>query len=218
MSRIRPISFRIMKHLVALSLLAIASLLILWNPIISNISQLFPPPPGWKSLVTHALLDKASFPKGWVYEYDIPANQFSDPEINHVSRFWTHPSGGVGIETIWRSYSRVQALDRYLELVFQQLLFRKDAKDTYVVFARPEEIKFKSKSAQFSYLVCGWYKKSYCNYFAIYQNYTLILIVDHEDQFNGVQSPGLSYQQIEEIIMAIDVKMVNYLKNIASIK
>lgn len=183
--------------------------------IIFEFEYLFPAPVGWKSYVAYALLDVNSFPENWKHSIDSPYNLYTDPEINHVYRAWGQSDGksGSAEESIWRAYSDFQAYDFYNQLINSQIHFKNKKGDFQIDFHPPKEIDYTSKTADKDYLACGWYVDAYCDYFAKYKNYVLYLHIEREDAINNRHSDGLSYQEIEDILVRADIKMNEYLKS-----
>jgi len=172
------------------------------------------PLPGWRLVVSELLLDEEALPEGWVRMRDGPENSSTDPTINHVYRSWWNQVGGAGTVTqaIWRSYSLREAEEWYAELRQKQFQpARPSPYDIFVPFETPTEIRFQSEVADEFYLGCGWWGTAYCEVVARYRNYVADLKMDLEATCGEYTTHGLTYEEIEEIIRAMDARFTAFL-------
>ena len=181
------------------------------------------PLPGWRSLVSCLLLDDDALPSGWARIRDLPKNSLTDPTINHVYRSWWGEKQGYGKveQSIWRSYSIVDAQDFFQELLGNS--FPKITPSTepeiiepdnlYIPFRTPNAINYKDMKADELYIACGWKADPYCIAIARYRNYNVEVSADWEtiDPIDGTTSKGLSLEEIEKILEAVDHKMTKKL-------
>jgi len=84
---------------------------------------------------------------------------------------------------------------------------------TFIPFEPPDEITFRSQLADEFRLECGWYIIPYCMAVARYRNYVVHFNIDLEVE--DVESPGtytngLTYEQIEELLWAMDAKFADF--------
>jgi len=169
------------------------------------------PLPGWRSPVYQLLVDDSVFPQSWVV--DFPQDTSTDPTANHVGRTWGNITNGAGTEqAIWRAYSITDAQKKYDELQSQFRPSRPSEPDA--IFIEPEppaEIRFQSQVADEMRLACGWTYAAYCVVVARYRNYVTDIRMDLQADHEGIHSDGLTYEQIENIVMAMDVKFTAFL-------
>ncbi len=170
------------------------------------------PLPGWRTPVSELIVDDSVFPKDWVVLS--PKDTKTDPITNHIGRRWGHISGAHAEQVIWRAYTVSDAESRYAELLRQshfqpsQDLF---PNTVFVQFEPPTEISYQSQVADASYLACGWVRWAYCEVVARYRNYVVDMRMDLQADYKGNRSDGLTYEQIENIIIVMDAKFAEFL-------
>ena len=174
------------------------------------------PLPCWRCLVSELLLEDGDLPEGWARDRDWPVNSLSDPTINHVHRsWWGKAQGAGGVEQdIWRAYTVEEAREKFDELRHQGMFlpdFTPSPWDFYVPFEPPPEIDFRSQTADEFYLTCGWLYGAQCHVIARYRNYVTWLTLDLEAEREGHVSHGLTYEEIEAIIRAMDGRFTAFL-------
>lgn len=174
------------------------------------------PLPGWRSLVSDLLLEDDAFPEGWTRIRDHPAGSLTDPTINAVYRSWWWEARGSGKveQTINRTYTSSAAADFYAELRQSQFfeLRTPSPPHFYVPFNPPEAISFQSQAADEFYLACGFMTGGYCTALARYRNYVVELRLDQESDYDGHITHGVTYEEIEEIVRAMDARFGEALK------
>jgi hypothetical protein len=172
------------------------------------------PMPGWRSPVYQLLVDDTIFPQDWAVEF--PQDTSTDPTTNHVGRTWGNMVNGAGAEqAIWRAYSIVDAQRKYDELQTQFNPSRPSVPNAIFVEPKtPTEISFQSQVADEMHLACGWVHIAYCVVVARYRNYVTDIRVDLQAEHEGIHSNGLTYEQIENIVTAMDAKFANFLSTL----
>ena len=88
--------------------------------------------------------------------------------------------------------------------------------DSYVAFEPPAEFSFQSRVADESYLACGWLRGAQCYVMVRYRNYVTYVILDLEGEYEGRVSRGLTYEEIEAVVEAMDAKFVAFLAGLSS--
>jgi hypothetical protein len=171
------------------------------------------PPPGWRSPVYQLLVDDVVFPQDWTV--DFPQDTSTDPTANHVGRTWGNITNGAGTEqAVWRAYSIADAQKKYSELQIQFHPSRPTEPDAIFVEPKPPtEINFQSQAADEIYLACGWARAAYCAVVARYRNYVTDIRMDLQAEHEGFRSDGLTYEQIKNIVIAMDAKFVEFLND-----
>ncbi len=168
------------------------------------------PPPGWRSPVYQLLVDDSVFPQGW--NVDFPQDTSTDTETNHVGRTWGYMTGAKAEQAIWRAYTIADAQTKYDELQGQFHPSRPSEPDAIFVEPKPPtEIGFQSQVADEMRLACGWAYVAYCTVVARYRNYVTDIRMDLQADHEGNHSEGLTYEQIETIVKAMDAKFATFL-------
>jgi hypothetical protein len=180
-------------------------------------SRLGPSPPGWRSPVAELLLDETDLPEGWQGDLEFPEGRITDPTINHAAQEWWNPEkGSAGImQSIWRAYTIEDAQEKYAELRQSPVLlsrFTPSPYDYYVEFHPPSEISFQSQIADEFYIACGWIVWPYCEVVVRYRNYVVDMRLDLETEDEGRATHGLTYEEIETAIEAMDAKFAEALE------
>jgi hypothetical protein len=165
------------------------------------------PLPGWRSPVSELFVDVSAFPKGWQVEF--PEDTVTDPAVNHVYRSWWHEGvSGIYDQQIWRAYTITVADRKYDEL--RQSQFHPNEPlypgTIFIGFEPPAEIDFQSQVADEFYLACGWLRWAYCQVVARYRNYVVLMRLSREAEFEGNKSDGLTFEEIEAVVRAMDSK------------
>jgi hypothetical protein len=173
-----------------------------------------PTPPGWNELVSDLLVDDASFPIGWTRMRD-SKDILTDSSINHVYRSWWWESKGKGIaeQSIWRAINRSEAKDKYVDLRKGSFLekYTKSPEEEFGKFETPNEIIYRSEIAENLYYACGWLDGGECIVVAQYRNYVSYMRFSLSGQKLGYTTIGLTYQEIESLIKAMDKKFAGFL-------
>ena len=165
---------------------------------------------GWRSPVYELLVDDTAFPQDWTV--DFPQDTSTDPTANHIWRTWGHISGAKAEQAIWRAYSIADAQKKYDELQSQFRLSRPSDPDAiFVELKPPTELGFQSQLIDEMYLACGWVHTAYCIVVARYRNYVTDIRMDFQAEHEGIRSNGLTYEQIENIVIAMDAKFTDFL-------
>jgi hypothetical protein len=172
------------------------------------------PLPGWRSPVSALLVEDESFPEGWVCEREFPDTP--DPTINHVYRSWYDETEdwGKAEQAIWRAYTTEDAREKYAELrQMPQLLphYTPGPYEFYAEFKPPPEIDFQSQIADEFYLACGRRNGFQCRVIARYRNYVSYMRLYLEIEYEGRTREGLTYQEIEVVVRAMDAKFADFL-------
>lgn len=176
------------------------------------------PPPGWRSPVAALLLNESELPEGWQIDLEFPQGRITDPTINHVAREWWNPRKGSAniTQSIWRAYTIEDAKEKYNQLRRQPFLLGtytpQPWEEIYIEFRPPEEIDFRSQIADEFYLACGWLYGAECHVIARYRNYVTYMTLSLEAEYQGHKSDGLTYEEIEGVIRAMDAKFADFLK------
>jgi len=174
------------------------------------------PMPGWRSPVYQLLVDDTVFPQSWSVEF--PQDTSTDPTANHVGRTWGNIVNGAGAEqAIWRAFSIADAKRKYDELQSQFNPSRPSEPNAiFIELKTPTEISFQSQVADEMHLACGWVYTAYCVVVARYRNYVTDIRVDLQAEHEGIHSNGLTYEQIENIVIAMDAKFAKFLSTLPS--
>lgn len=195
-----------------LVVLGLLSLLLSGCQVITRLAAEPTPLPGWRtSLVTGLLLGDNAFPDGWARIRDMPAGSLTDVTINHVYRSWWDQAEDCCLaeQGIWRARTVEDARDKYAELRQIPLFsvgYTPSPYDYYVEFTPPDEIDFQSHIADEYYLACGWAVWASCEVMARYRNYVVELRLDLEAQREGHTTQGLTYEEIEDVVAAMDAR------------
>jgi hypothetical protein len=173
-----------------------------------------PTPPGWNELVSNLLVDSTSFPSGWEKIRD-SKDILVDTSVNHVYRSWWWKSRGDGLveQSIWRAINTTEAEEKYNDLrqgSFLEKITPKPGEENekYLV---PDEITYRSEIANSFYYACGWKNGGECIVIAQYRNYVSYMRLSLNGQNQGYTTIGLSYQEIESLIQAMDEKFAEFL-------
>ncbi|MBN2501971.1 MAG: hypothetical protein JXB38_14410 [Anaerolineales bacterium] len=171
------------------------------------------PMPGWRSPVYQLLVDDTVFPQDWTVEF--PQDTSTDSTANHVGRTWGNVVNGAHAEqAIWRAYSIADAQRKYDELQSQFHPSRPSEPNAIFVEPKPPtEISFQSPAVDEIHLACGWVHTAYCVVVARYRNYVTDIRLDLQEEHEGIHSDGLTYEQIENIVMAMDTKFAEFLSS-----
>ena len=167
-----------------------------------------PSPPGWEQDVKDLMVEESAFPSGWQVDIGLEVDDY--PRNNHAHReFWLIETSDSASQDIYRGYTENDAQRRFDDLMDSQFVPKRQLPPTdfYLPFEPPPEITFQSKEADDFYLACGWWAFAYCQVVARYQNYVVYLRLDHETTYEGHYTNGLTYQQMEKIIEAMDAKI-----------
>lgn len=168
------------------------------------------PLPGWRYPVYQLLVEDSIFPQGWTATF--PQDTSVDPTANHVWRTWSHSAGARAEQAIWRGYSITDAQTKYDELQQQFNPSRPmEPNAKYVELKPPTSIDTKNLVADEMYLACGWVYIAYCEVIARYRNFVTDIRMDLDEEFEDAHSEGLSYEQIDKIIRAMDNKFGEFL-------
>lgn len=192
------------KHL--LSCIILLSLLLTECKLISTPT----PPPDWRSPVYELLVDDTVFSQDWTVEF--PKDTSTDPTTNHVWRTWGYMSGAKVEQEIWRAYTISDAQIKYNEM--QNQFHPSRPSESTAVFIEPKppiEIGFQSQVADEMHLACGWAYTAYCVFVARYRNYVIDIRMDLQADHAEAHSDGLTYEEIEKIVVAIDAKFARFL-------
>lgn len=163
------------------------------------------PPPGWHDDVRKLFVDENAFPPEWKPQLLQEADAAQD--ANHVHRrFSAPPSSGIGSQDIWRAYSIENAEKKYSELRESQFQPRLPPEEMVAPWEPPPQIDFQSTVADDYYFACGWEEWASCQFLARYDNYVTYLRLDRHAVMNGLESEGLTYEQIEAVLNAVDNK------------
>lgn len=172
-----------------------------------------PPPPGWERDVKELLVEETAFPSGWQARLELEVDDY--PQNNHVHRQFGSGTSAIVSQDIWRSYTTRDAKRKFNDLMESQFVPKRPLHpaELYLSFEPPSEIYFQSESADDFYLACGWWTIASCRVIARYDNYVVFLHLDHERDYEGHHTDGLNYQQMEQIIEAMDAKIVETLES-----
>jgi hypothetical protein len=176
-----------------------------------------PPLPGWRTPVYGLLVDDSDLPPDWKVES--PQATSTDPTANHVSRSWGHVAGSGGVaQSIWRAYTTAEAQAKYSELRRRQFKPSRTLEPgtVYTEFAPPPEINFQSPVADELYIACGWWDWAYCEVIARYRNYVVEIRADQKAELNGRQTDGLTYPELEMLVVNMDAKFTKFLEQLAA--
>jgi hypothetical protein len=201
-----------MKHYLGLAVIfLLASLLEGCNMVGATQTPL----PGWRSPVYQLLVDDTVFPQDWAV--DFPQDTSTDPTANHIWRTWGHMSGAKAEQAIWRAYSIIDAQKKYDELQSQFHPSRPSEPDAIFIEPKPPtEISFQSQIVDEMHLACGWVYTAYCVVVARYRNYVTEVRMDLQTEHEGIHSDGLMYEQVENILIAMDTKFAAFLGTLPS--
>lgn len=161
------------------------------------------------------LIDETAFPEGWRVELQL--EQSRHPLSNHIHRefFLVPPSedpAGAS-QDVWRANTIDTAQDKYEELLESQYQPSRPLNpgQLFVAFEHPSDIHLPTGLADESYLACGWWIWAYCQLVSRYQNYVVYLRLDQKAEFEGHITNGLTSQEIEAVIWAMDSKFAEVL-------
>jgi hypothetical protein len=162
------------------------------------------------------LLAEDDLPDEWARIRDWPKDSLSDPTINHVYRSWWRPNLDYGEfeQHIWRSFSPDDAHSFYLELRQDQYdpIKTPNPDQIYIPYRTPGEFEFQGGMAEEFYFACGWSGFPRCVAVGRYRNYTVELITDWQTTGpDGEVRNGLTYDEIETILKAMDAKFEEFL-------
>lgn len=162
-------------------------------------------------LVSDLLLEDRDFPEGWARMRDHPVGSLTDASINHVYRSWWDREQGEGIteQAIWRAYSIEDAMRKYQELLQNPLLtarYTPSPDEYYIEFKIPSDIVYKSLLADESLIACGRRIWEFCDVIIRYKNYIVEIRIDLETNYGGYISHGLTNDEIERVLAAVDGK------------
>lgn len=172
------------------------------------------PLPGWRSPVHLLMIDDSDFPDGW--EMDYFEEESTDPTINLVWRTWGR-SGipGTLMQTISRAYSVEDAQAFYRKFQSSYTPTSSPFDDVFIPFVAPSEIEFRSLVADEWRFACGWITLPYCLLSARYRNYVTVVRFDLERehvQREDEYTYGLTYEEIEGLLKALNEKFVEFLE------
>jgi hypothetical protein len=207
-----------------LKFLSLLLLLLLGCNAVSPFQPTPTPLPGWRVLVSDLLIEDGIFPVGWTRIRDWPLDSLSDVTINHVYRSWWGEAADVGKveQSIWRAFTIADAKALYAELRQSQFGLTRTPNpalpdEINIPYQSPAEIQYQSAVADEYYLACGWSGFPRCVALARYRNYVAEIITDWQTIGpDGRQRDGLTYTEVENVIMAMDAKFSEFLATLPS--
>lgn len=157
-------------------------------------------------------VEDSAFPSGWQARLEMEVDDY--PRNNHVHRQFGSGTSAIVSQDIWRSYTIRDAKRKFNDLMESQFVPKRPLHPTelYLPFEPPSEISFQSQAADDFYLACGWWTIASCRLIGRYDNYVVFLHLDHERDYEGRHTDGLTFQQMEPIIEAMDTKIVEIIK------
>ena len=162
------------------------------------------------------LLDVSAFPESWQVQSQL--EDYFHPLSKHVRRDFAlilpsnHGSALVS-QDVWQADTVNMAQDRYEELLESQYQPSRPLNPghLFVAFEPPSDIHLPTGLADESYLACKWWIWAYCQLVSRYQNYVVYLRLDQRAEFEGHITNGLTSQEIEAVIWAMDSKVAEVL-------
>jgi hypothetical protein len=173
------------------------------------------PPPGWNDETRALLLDEEEMPFGWKAEL---RQELDDhPRANHVHRNYGYQGqSGVVSQDIWRAYTVADARQGYDEVQGGLFHPRLPPAEMVLDWERPSEIDFYKITADEFDMACGWEEWAWCRAVARYENYVVFFRFDREAELNGRFSRGMTWEEMQQVLDAMDEKFTRYLNSFST--
>jgi hypothetical protein len=155
------------------------------------------------------LVEIDSFPKGWTSASCNSSLCEKDGGLSLAGQdYYLKGASGHAYEEVYRFSSNEEA-GRIFSTYKDNSFNKSDVRSPFSTFQPPSDIKFESNIADESYLACGVDVIPQCQFIARYKAYLIYFYFDR----SSLESPGgLTYPEIENVLVKLEAKVADVLK------